>query len=243
MLWHAVRTYEIFQRAIQGLSNYLYLVINLACISIPFIASFYPKHPFFKQWRNFFLANFLMAAFFLIWDAIFTHLGVWGFNPRYLTGIYILNLPIEEILFFVCIPYACVFTYYAFEYLFKEKDRIGFSNLMDWLFILIAASFIILGYDQLYTFYTGLFTCIFMMLVRRQKKDRALAYMSYFAIIPFFLLSNGLLTGSFIEEQVVWYNDSENFGIRMFTIPIEDSIYGFLMIMMNIVLFDHFRAK
>jgi lycopene cyclase domain-containing protein len=54
---------------------------------------------------------------------------------------------------------------------------------------------------------------------------------------------NGLLTGSFIQEEVVWYNDAMNLGIRLFTIPIEDSIYGMLLILMNITFFEWFRLK
>ena len=225
------------------MNNYLYLIIDLACISIPFIASFYPKHPFHKQWKSFFSANLIVAFLFLVWDVIFTKQGVWGFNPDYLSGIYIINLPIEEVLFFICIPYACVFTYYAFEYMLGIKSRVVFSSIMSWLFLAICILFISLGSDQLYSFYTGLFTLIFLVYARYKRWDLGLAYLSYFAIIPFFLLSNGILTGSFLEEPIVWYNDAENFGLRMFTIPIEDSVYGFLLIILNIVLFDHFRSR
>ncbi|WP_369692175.1 lycopene cyclase domain-containing protein [Formosa haliotis] len=59
----------------------------------------------------------------------------------------------------------------------------------------------------------------------------------------FFLLSNGLLTGSFLEAPIVWYNDAENLGFRLFTIPIEDSIYGLLLIFLNIEGFRYFQTK
>ena len=58
-----------------------------------------------------------------------------------------------------------------------------------------------------------------------------------FILIPFFLV-NGILTGSWIENQVVWYNNTENLGLRMGTIPVEDSIYAYSMILLNLFLFE-----
>lgn len=222
---------------------YSYLLINLACIIVPFIASFYPKHSFAKQWKSFFLANFIVGLFFIVWDIIFTKMGVWGFNPDYLTGINIINLPLEEILFFLCIPYCCVFTYYAMTYLLKKDPLEKINEWLLWLFMGIALIMIIFGYDQLYTFFTGLFTLLFLIWIKWKKVDYRYIFLSYFMILPFFFASNGLLTGSFLESPIVWYDDTQNFGIRMFTIPVEDSIYGFLLIIMNIVLFNFFRRK
>ena len=52
---------------------------------------------------------------------------------------------------------------------------------------------------------------------------------------------NGILTGTGLEEQVVWYNDLENISIRMLTIPVEDLVYGFLLFGLNVTLFEEFR--
>lgn len=101
----------------------------------------------------------------------------------------------------------------------------------------------ILGYDRLYTFYTGLFTFVFVAYLWLKKIDITDIVLSYLVIFPFFLISNGLLTGSFLEEPIVWYNNAENLSIRMWTIPVEDSIYGFLLIGLNIVLCRWFDSR
>ena len=61
-------------------------------------------------------------------------------------------------------------------------------------------------------------------------------------LIPFFIV-NGILTGSFIAEEVVWYNNSENLNIRIFTVPIEDIVYAFSLILSNLILIKTFENE
>ena len=92
-------------------------MVNLGSIIIPFIFSFHPKLNFNKKWRSTFLSIFIVAIFFIAWDICYSAMGVWGFNPDYLIGVNLFNLPIEEILFFLCIPYACLYTYHCLKIL------------------------------------------------------------------------------------------------------------------------------
>lgn len=222
---------------------YTYLLVNLSCIIVPFFASFYPKHAFYKNWKPFFKANFLVALIFIIWDYFFTKYGVWGFNPDYLTGLYIANLPLEEILFFISIPYACVFSYFAFQFLVKknplEKYQAIITNVLIGILVVVA----LFNISKLYTSITFFSTAIFLIYLKLKKKNLSYHYLSYLFILPFFFFSNGVLTGSFFVEPIVWYNDAENLGIRIINIPIEDSIYGMLLIFINLELYEYFKQK
>lgn len=211
--------------------SYLYLLIDIGTILIPFLFSFQKKAPFYKEWKNFFLANFIVASGFIAWDIAFTKMGVWGFNPTYLTGLYFFNLPIEEVLFFICVPYSCTFIFFAFQFYLK-KYRLEKWPVKKILFgLTILCSIVaILHYDHWYTA-TSFGLCVpFLVWMLKWPARNAIVFLIAFVIsvLPFTLV-NGILTGSGIENQIVWYNDLENLGIRFFTIPIDDFSYSFIL--------------
>jgi lycopene cyclase domain-containing protein len=225
------------------MKQYTYLLIDLGCLLIPFIFSFYHKKPFFKEWKYFLPANIFIAVLFIIWDVLFTHLKIWGFNPEYLIGITILNLPIEEVLFFISIPYACVFTYFAISHLIKFKKPPKVHRKISLLTIIILLVFGSMHLPLLYTSITFLSTAIFLIFLMNLRINLSYIYFTYALIIPFFLISNGLLTGSFLDNPIVWYDGINNTELRVFTIPIEDFIYGFLLISSNILLYEYIKNK
>jgi hypothetical protein len=49
---------------------------------------------------------------------------------------------------------------------------------------------------------------------------------------------NGVLTGTGLEQAVVWYSEQEILGVRILTIPIEDVFYGMLMIGLTISCYE-----
>ena len=225
--------------------KYLYLWLDVLAISLPLIFSFYSPAPFYKKWKHLWVAIFVTALIFIVWDEYFTQIGVWGFNPRYLSGIFIGSLPIEEILFFICIPYACVFTYHALSFLIK-KDYFG--PVQNHITITLAIILFTIGLINITLWYTSVtfiaLALYLIFLVSRNKPDYlGRFYFSFlFILIPFFII-NGILTGSFIEEQVVWYNDAENLSVRMGTIPVEDTFYGMLLILMNVSILEYLQKR
>ena len=227
------------------MDNYLYLSLNIFTILVPLIRSFEPRINMVSKWRFLLPAIGLTAAFFIIWDVIFTDMGVWGFNPRYLTGIELLNLPIEEWLFFITIPYACVFIYEVLNYFLNQDYLAKISLPFFWLLLLVSIVLAGANIDQWYTLTTFGFLAVHIALNLVVWKSPfmgrfLIAYLV--AVLPFFLV-NGILTGSFIEGEVVWYNNAENLGIRMFTIPFEDVFYGMLLILMNVTIYEYLKGR
>jgi lycopene cyclase domain-containing protein len=67
--------------------------------------------------------------------------------------------------------------------------------------------------------------------------------MMYFVSFLPFLLVNGVLTGYLTKSPIVNYSSDEIIGFRILTIPIEDSIYNLLMLMIVIAVFEKLRVS
>ncbi len=222
-------------------SMYTYLIINLITIAFPLARSFEKKITFARKWKFLFPAIFFSGLFFIVWDHFFTVAGVWEFNNDFILGWYIFSLPLEEWLFFLTVPFACVFIYEVVKYFIKTDPLINSSNII--LFSLSGLLIIgaILTTDKIYTCITLSFTSIFLLIHWLIFKNKIFGYfiIGYLIhLIPFFVI-NGLLT----SLPVVLYNNSENLGIRIFTIPVEDSVYSFLLLLMNITIYEYLMKK
>ena len=212
---------------------------------MPFLRSFEPRIAYYKQFKALFSAIFCTGIFFIVWDMIFTSWGIWGFNERYLSGFYVGNLPLGECLFFLTVPYACTFIYEVLRYFVAEKYVLKQTSLINFLVLLLLIFVIITNYDKTYPFTTSIFAIGFLAIHSFfiTKEKLGYFYLAFAVSIIPFLLVNGVLTGSGIEEQIVWYNDNENLGIRLGTIPLDDFIYCYLLLFMNISFYEFFKQK
>ncbi len=200
---------------------------------------------YIKRWRAVFSSIVITAFFFIVWDILFTKIGVWSFNPRYHSGIEFLDLPIEEWLFFICIPYSSIFIHFGFHYFYPKvflSDKA--VRIIYWLLMIILLLTIAVHYDKWYTVVDySLLLLVLTYTVYRVPNVLNTFFISFLIILIPFSLVNGILTGSFIDEPVVMYNDAENLGIRLGTIPIEDIGYAFTMILMSLVLIEKIEKK
>lgn len=216
---------------------YLYLLLNLGAVLFPLIFSFHPRLNFYKEWRWFFPANCIVALFFIIWDAWFTKQGIWGFNPDYVLGWNIIGLPFEETMFFICIPFASVFTLHALKKIHPGfRLTVPVRNALTFVLITFCLVFAVFFFHKMYTFSAFFMAAVSLIVAHFYLKEKLDHFYMMYAIIliPFFII-NGILTGTGIPREVVWYNEKHIIGIRLLTIPVEDVFYGLTLLLMNVM--------
>lgn len=221
--------------------KFSYLLINFLTIFFPIVLSFDKRVAFFKSWRFIFPGLLITGLLFLFWDYLFTIYGVWSFNPEYIIGFNILNLPIEEILFFITVPFACIFVYECLNYYVKTDLLKRFSSPISYILIAFSGLMVFLYYDRVYSLITFGLLAVVLIITEFIVKSTIMSrfYLAYLvSLIPFYLV-NGLLT----SIPIVMYNDAENMAIRVGTIPLEDHFYSLSMLLINILLFEYFRKK
>jgi lycopene cyclase domain-containing protein len=219
----------------------------------PFLLSFDKKVAFFRSWKHLFPSILIVGVGFLIWDEFFTRIGVWGFTPKYLVGIYLGHLPIEEVLFFLVVPYNFIFIYLVLKAYFPDRKTRLIRSIFKWTIGLSSLRLVLFyGGGQFffstldtYNYYTisaAFFSLVLTLLAHKKAwyGDFVLSYIV--CLIPFFIV-NGILTGSITDDPIVWYSEQHIIGWRMGTIPFEDLFYNYDLLLPLAWFFNVFRGK
>lgn len=223
----------------------LYAWLMIGSLAGPLLLSFDKKVAFWRWWPALFVGIGVNMLLFILWDSWFTKKSIWAFNNQYVASFRMLELPLEEWAFFVVVPYASVFIYACVTYYFKDnwwQNKIPFFN---YIFIVWCLITILVFHDKTYTLVNHGLALILLLLQQFVIKGKYMGYfwMAYFIhLIPFFLV-NGVLTGMATPSPVVIYNPDEIIGIRLITIPIEDSVYALTCLLLPITLLEYIRER
>lgn len=222
-----------------------YAWIILGSIAGPLLLSFDKKVHFIGKLKALLPAVFAVGIVFLIWDQYFTQNNIWGFTPNYLLGIYLGDLPLEECLFFLVVPYCCLFIYEVIRAWFPKRKTALTARIFAFLMVF---SGLYLGIQHMENWYTAsacigaamLILGIYFVNKARWFGDFTLAFLV--VLLPF-LIVNGLLTGAASQEPVVWYNEEHIIGVRIVTIPLEDIYYNLCMLLPVTALYEWMKKK
>lgn len=234
-----------------------YLIFNLIIIFSLISANFFYKKMVFPSLKTSLTAISPVAMFFIIWDILVTN-DWWAFNSKHNLGIYFFNLPIEEVMFFFTVPYACLTLWinlknnkninkikFLQKDFIKSKDTKIFyvaTTILFLLFMINALHFGDLDQSREYTltvlsllfitFINDYFSNLFLF-----KKIKFLTLI--FIVIILTTIFNGYLT----MRPVVTYNQHVKTDLLVYTIPIEDYLYGLILIINIIYIYEKLNKK
>jgi len=223
-----------------------YTMLDVAVLAGPLMLSFDKNVAFYRKWPSVFAAIIVVVVVFGAWDVWKTAVGVWSFNDVYAGTWRFLGLPRGEWLFFVFIPYACLFILACVRAYIKDAEL----RIPGIIWYILAALFVVaavLFRDRTYTgvvfFSVAVMLLAGVMFIPENFRSRNFWIAMILTYIPF-LVANGILTG----KPVVLYNDAENLGIRVGTIPLEDFFFSLSMLLLGFFMYDLFarllsRAK
>lgn len=213
-----------------------YFIFNLIIITSALIGSRFVKQLTIPL-KPIFITTIIIAIPYLIWDALVAG-HWWSFNPDHILGLTVSNLPLEEILFFITVPAACLILWHGI------KDNCTTqSNQSRPHFIIFAAFLILITVGPALTYWRLVSALSLVILIIDYSTAKLITspagFTMSFAILTLTLVFNGYLTA----RPVVTYAPAAISGVRLFTIPIEDFLYGLTLIWSNIILYQALQRR
>jgi len=176
---------------------------------------------------------------YILWDMYVTDKW-WVFNEKYILGWKAGGLPIEEVLFFLVIPWSCLLIWINLKK--NINGKLGKNGWERWLTIVMAVV-MIWGWwtGKWYTVTVSGLALIFGWgVLVKAKLCRNKAYVLFLGIVLMLtLVFNGYLTA----RPVVIYNEMSMSGIRLLTVPIEDFFYGLILVGMVVFVYELITEK
>jgi len=216
-----------------------YLVLNILVIIIPLLLSFEKNIKFYKKFRELSISIITVGSIFILWDIFAVKRGDWYFNTKYINGVYLFRLPLEEILFFITIPYSSIFLFETLKFYLQKKIRNNEFHLNRIYSVIISAVLLTLSfifYSRYYTFTVLSFSAVFLLVSLFLFNDLLSSKIYWIFIaatyIPFIIV-NYFLT----SLPIVIYNPEATWGIRFLTIPVEDFFYSYTLLSLYLFIY------
>ncbi|MGD9899331.1 MAG: lycopene cyclase domain-containing protein [Calditrichaceae bacterium] len=212
-----------------------YLIFNLLVVSGPVVLSFDRKVNFYGLWLKAFTASAITLVPFLLWDMMVAGKH-WWFNDAYITGFRIAGLPVEELMFFITVPFACIFVWEVLGAYYKEyrMEKAVILRKILYFSIIPAAVFLING-----KIYTALvlsalsLTALLDRILDTGIFTRSRTYLELMLVTILILVFNGYLTA----RPIVLYDSAYHLNFRIMTIPVEDFFYGYAHIFSSVIVY------
>jgi len=221
--------------------NYTYLLINLGLLLIP-VLLFSVKELKFTDLAKFIILAVLISVFtFSVPTEFLTQFKVIVFNPPYLTGMTLWELPVEELLLLLILPLTGLAIYLFLNLRFPDNQLEKYSLAVSHIMMGICIAMLFFGHKKYYPLFTFSILLVFIGYIEYISKIRFMYkfYRAYLvSLIPFYGVY-GILT----SIPVVQYNHLETLNFNFGNIPFENHFYFMAMLLLNVYLFELFKSS
>ncbi|RYZ51821.1 MAG: lycopene cyclase domain-containing protein, partial [Sphingobacteriales bacterium] len=213
-------------------TKFLYLLLLLFSLAYPLAQSFEHRIRYYRKWGRLLAGTLTMMCLFIPWDIWFAHAGVWWFSNDYIIGARIMGLPVEEWMFFMIVPFSCVFIYEVLNYYINRDVLKPVARPM--LMVLMAFLIVVMYHytDRIYTFVTSGITVFALLLVTiRNPPWLGRFLMAYLVcLIPFLLVNGALNTFNGVIQR--WLPDT---SVVLFTILSSIISFAVLVVIFGVI--------
>lgn len=179
------------------------------------------------EWLRLVQVFLLVSVPFVLLDSISHSRGWWAYNPDFVTGLHFLGLPLEEIAFFFVVPFACLYIYHALAILRPDAAwqwRLG--RVLGWALLGAAVVLAVIEPRERTLFDLALFLTIGLVALRRPFSRAEVTWLMI--VVGLFLIVNTILTAL----PIVTYDTAYGSRFRIGTIPFEDALYNFSLLLL-----------
>lgn len=221
--------------------SYTYLLVNLGLLLIPVLLFTIKPLQFTVNSKFIILAPLICLFTFSVPTEFLTRMKVFVFNPPYLTGITLWELPVEELLMLFVMPLCGLAVYLFINYRYPKNNLEKYSLAISNMLLGICIAMLYFGHKKEFTLLTFAILLVFVIYIEYVNKIRFM-YKFYRAfvvtLLPFYVVY-GILT----VLPVIQYTDTETLNFNVFHIPFESHFYLMSMLLLTIYVYELFKSK
>ena len=218
-----------------------YLLFNLVILLCPVALSFDRRVHYVSRWSLALLSCGMCLIPYVLWDALVVGRH-WWFSEATILGWRVAGLPVEEWLFFISVPFACLFIWDVLHAYLDNRRIPGLKYLRISLVFTFPLGLTMFHYRKGYTALVLISISLVVYLDAWLKTDlllRSTTYLYLAIVVGLILIFNTYLTA----RPVVLYGESYQLGFRIGTIPVEDFAYGLGLVLLNTELYEKLKER
>lgn len=220
--------------------NYWYILILFTLAGLTMFLFVKKSIVFIMEFKYMLPAIIFTSAIFIMMNKRFIESDIISFNNNYLIGKTILKLPIEEWLFLL------VISFFSFSVYLLVSERFANFEKPDLFYAISLVLLLVIGFvawtsrEKLIPFFGFFLLAIYFaytLFRNRFKTHFGKFYITYLIVALPFLIVKAILN----TLPVLLYNNEHTLGIRLFSMPVEEFGYLFLLMLINVTIFEYLR--